>query len=248
MSGVMCQNNPNHTYDSMVLTIPDAVLPTDIPRIINWFLYYNIADVSDVTVYKHPEPEYYAEDSSRYGYAVIKIAEWYNNNGSRNFYDNIVSGRAKMVYNDPYFWEVEFYEPRTQEEVQLLQVDMVIDAVERKLSMTPLMLPIMRQNASILPPDDTTGGDGSDINYVRTETIYEDYNSDNDEEFINNKPGDMETQYNNLIEKNNRILSTEFVTLDDLRVKKNKSPSKNNKPVPPPRNVWMRRLRLKLDH
>jgi hypothetical protein len=241
MTGVM--------YKNMVLTIPDAVLPTDIPQIINWFLYYNIAEVKDVNIYKHPEPEYYVEDSSRYGYAVIKIAEWYNNNGSRNFYDNIVYGRAKMVYNDPHFWEVEFYEPRTQEEVQLLQVDMVVNSVERKFFMTPLMLPIMRQNASILPPDDTIGGDGSDLNYVRTETVYEDYNSDyDDEEFINNKPGDMETQYNNLIEKNNRILSTEFVTLDDLRVKKNKSPSKNNKPEPPPRNVWMRRLRLKQDY
>ena len=241
MSGVM--------YKNMVLTIPDSVLPVDIPQIINWFLYYNIADVKDVSIHRHPEPEYYVEDRASYGYAVIEIAEWYNNNGSRNFYDNIVSGTAKMVYNDPHFWEVEFYEPRTQEEVQLLQVDMVVDSVERKFSMTPLMLPIMRQNASILPPDDTSGGDGSDINYVRTETVYEDYNSDYDEEeFINNKPGDVETQYNNLVEKNNRILSTEFVTLEDLRVKKNKSPSKNNKPEPPPRNVWMRRLRLKLDH
>ena len=63
----------------MVLSIPDSVLPTDIPRIIDWFLYYNIADISDVSIRRHPEEEYYVEDRTLYGYAVIEIKEWYNN-------------------------------------------------------------------------------------------------------------------------------------------------------------------------
>ena len=236
MSGVM--------YKNMVLTIPDLVLPVDIPQIINWFLYYNIADVKDVSINRHPEPEYYVEDRASYGYAVIEIAEWYNNNSCRKFYDNILSGTAKMVYNDPHFWEVEFYEPRTQEEVQILQVDMVVDSVDTRMSKHPLMLPIVRQNASILPPDETSGGDGSDLNYGMLDTVYEDYNSDYDkEEMLNNKPFDLEMQYNNLIEENNRIIPTEFITLNDLVIKKN-----NYKPDRSPLNVWTRRLRLKMDH
>jgi hypothetical protein len=133
-------------YKNMVLTIPNSVLPTDIPVIINWFLYYNIADVSDVSIRNHPEPEYYLEDRRLYGYAVIEIKEWYNNNGSRNFYNNIVSGKAKMVYDDPQYWKVEFYESRTQEEE--LNVD-------TKFTMAPLMPCIERQNACILSFENT---------------------------------------------------------------------------------------------
>ena len=40
----------------MVLTIPDFVLPQDIPTIINWFDYYGIADVKNIDVREHPEP------------------------------------------------------------------------------------------------------------------------------------------------------------------------------------------------
>lgn len=243
MSGVM--------YKNMVLTIPDLVLPTDIPRIIDWFLYYNIADISDVSILRHPEPEYYADDRSLYGYAVIEIKEWYNNKGSRNFYKNIVSGTAKMVYDDPQYWEVEFYEPRTQEEKLNVDTNMEVDNVGTKLNMVPLMLPIVRQNACILPPENTIWGNGNDLNNMHSETMFVDYNSDYDkEEMLDNKPNNMETQYNYII-KNKRKTANEFVTLDDLTVKKNKklstSTSKRDKEAPS-QNVWMRRLRLKTEH
>tara|TARA_B110000211_G_C14046789_1_gene539360 strand:- start:668 stop:1393 length:726 start_codon:yes stop_codon:yes gene_type:complete len=241
MSGVM--------YKNMVLTIPDLVLPTDIPRIIDWFLYYNIADISDVSILRHPEPEYYADDRTLYGYAVIEIKEWYNNKGSRNFYKNIVSGTAKMVYDDPQYWEVEFYEPRTQEEKLNVDTNMELDNVGTKLNMVPLMLPIVRQNACILPAENTIWGNGNDFNNMHTETMFVDYNSDYDkEEMLDNKPNNMETQYNYII-KNKRKSANEFVTLDDLTVKKNNklSTSTRDKEAPS-QNVWMRRLRLKTEH
>jgi hypothetical protein len=203
-------------YKNMILTIPDSVLPTDIPVIIDWFLYYNIANVSYVSIRKHPEPEYYAEDRTLYGYAVIEIKEWYNNNGSRNFYNNIVSGTAKMVYDDPQYWEVVFYEPRTQEvevefyESRTQEEELNIDNVETKLTMAPLMLPIVRQNACILQTENTNWG--NDLNNMRSETMFEDYNSDYDKE---------EMQYNNII-KNKQKTGNEFYTLHDLIVKKNK--------------------------
>jgi hypothetical protein len=221
MSGVM--------YKNMVLTIPNSVLPTDIPVIIDWFLYYNIADVSHVSIRKHPEPEYYEEDRTLYLYAVIEIKEWYNNNGSRNFYNNIVSGTAKMVYDDPQYWEVEFYEARTQEvELNLDDTNIVVDNVETKLSMLPLMMPIIqRQNACILPSENTNWGNGNDLNNMRTETIFEDYNSDYEKEKnFDNKSNDMKMQYNNIV-KNKLKTADEFVTLNDLMVKRNKRLSRS---------------------
>ena len=113
----MAQENNNMLYSIKILTIPDFVLPMDIPKIINWFDYYNIANVKNVEFREHPEPEYYVEDKPYYGYAVIEIDEWYKNNSSRTFYEYLASGSAKMVYDDPYYWVVEFYEARTQEEV-----------------------------------------------------------------------------------------------------------------------------------
>ena len=224
-------------YKNMVLSIPDSVLPTDIPRIIDWFLYYNIADISDVSIRRHPEEEYYVEDRTLYGYAVIEIKEWYNNNGSRNFYNNIVSGTAKMVYDDPQYWDVEFYQPRTQEEELNVDTKMEVDNVRTKLTMVPLMLPIIRNNACILPSENTNWGHDNDINDMRSETIFEDYNSDYEKE---------EMFDNSHLKKNKRKTDNEFVTLNDLMVKKNKklSTSMTDKQAPP-ENVWMRRLRLK---
>ena len=112
----MAQENNNMLYSIKTLTIPDYVLPMDVPKIINWFDYYNIANVKNVDFREHPEPEYYVEDKPYYGYAVIEIDKWYKNNSSLTFYEYLASGSAKMVYDDPYYWVVEFYEPRTQEE------------------------------------------------------------------------------------------------------------------------------------
>jgi hypothetical protein len=207
MSGVM--------YKNMVLTIPNSVLPTDIPVIINWFLYYNIADVSYVSIRNHTEPEYYLEDRRLYGYAVIEIKEWYNNNGSRNFYNNIVSGKAKMVYDDPQYWKVEFYESRTQEEELNVDTNMVLDNVETKFTMAPLMPGIKRQNACILPFENTNWSNGNDLNNMCSETMFEAYKSNYDKEkMFDNKP-------------NKRKTGNEFDTLNDLIVKKNKRLSRS---------------------
>tara|TARA_B100000424_G_scaffold271070_1_gene272364 strand:+ start:545 stop:1456 length:912 start_codon:yes stop_codon:yes gene_type:complete len=108
--------NNNEVYKNMFLTIPDLVLADDIPNIINWFHYYGIADVKNVKVLHHSEPEYYVEDKSPYGYAIIEISEWYMNNCSLSFYENIIAGSAKIVYDDPKYWNVEFYETKCQKE------------------------------------------------------------------------------------------------------------------------------------
>ena len=97
-------------YGWKTLVIPDLVLESDIPYITNYFDYYNLANVKKVTVFKHPEQEYYVEDRDIYGYAVIELEKWYENNSSLSFYENLINQKAKIIYDDPYSWVVEFYD------------------------------------------------------------------------------------------------------------------------------------------
>ena len=92
------------------LYIPDFILPQDIPKVYNYFEYYNIAKLNSVEVFDHPEPEYNCENKPYYGYAIILVDEWYNTNISKSFYQSLLENRCKMVYDDPYYWDLEFYE------------------------------------------------------------------------------------------------------------------------------------------
>tara|TARA_B100000787_G_scaffold164021_1_gene146270 strand:+ start:334 stop:1092 length:759 start_codon:yes stop_codon:yes gene_type:complete len=102
----------NHKmFKEKTLIIPDYVMPLDIERIHNWFENYDIANVEKVTFHLHEEPEYYVEShKDYYGYAVIEINHWYTNVGAYTFYDNIFHKQCKMVFDDPCYWEVEFYD------------------------------------------------------------------------------------------------------------------------------------------
>lgn len=96
--------------DIKILRIPDYVLPTDIPGIYEYFDYFNIADVKNVKFHEFSEEEYYVEDNSPYGYAIIEIENWHDTQSTRNFYQSILENRCKMVYDDPDYWDLEFYE------------------------------------------------------------------------------------------------------------------------------------------
>jgi len=91
-----------------MLYIPDYVVYEDIPTIIKYFDEFSIAKVKDVQVIPHHEPEYYVEDRYNYGYALIEIDYYYYNQGAYNFYNSIENNKARMVYDDPYYWEVQF--------------------------------------------------------------------------------------------------------------------------------------------
>jgi hypothetical protein len=96
-------------FSNNILYIPDYVVVDDIPTIIKYFDYYNIAKVKKVEVFKHREPEYYVEDVyNYYGYALIEIDYYYDNQGARNFYNSIENKKCLIVYDDPKFWEVQF--------------------------------------------------------------------------------------------------------------------------------------------
>ena len=99
-----------------ILYIPDYILPGDENTIIEFFNNFEIAKVEKVEIYQHNEPEYNAAWTDElpyiYCYAIIYIKEWYNTKLAENFYNNIIEQKAKIVYNDPDYWDVEFCDPR----------------------------------------------------------------------------------------------------------------------------------------
>jgi hypothetical protein len=99
-----------------ILYIPDYILPGDENTIIEFLNNFEIAKVEKVEIYQHNEPEYNAAWTDElpyiYCYAIIYIKEWYNTKLAENFYNNIIEQKAKIVYNDPDYWDVEFCDPR----------------------------------------------------------------------------------------------------------------------------------------
>ena len=231
----------------MVLTIPDFVVPLDIPIIINWFNHYEIADVKNVNVYKHPEQEYYVEDRPYYGYAVIEIREWYKNNTSLRFYENLIAGTAKIAIilngNSESVWNVEFYEPRTQEEVYSVNTITQTQKLDEN------------ENENEDEDEDEDEDENEDEDYVFEETDEE--NDLNYEYLLENhhkmdKMDKMDKmlkrkrkENNSKLTKTKTTLNTENITLQELIIKKNKNYVKRNKRKPF-KNEWNRRLRQKL--
>ena len=156
----------------------------------------------------------------------------YKNNHSLSFYKNLIAGYAKIVYDDPYYWEVDFYEPRTQEEVNAV-VENQVQKLEEKFDEVT---------------DDEDDGededDPMDEDYEFEET---DEEKDLKYEYLAPKNHKMKTRSKrkeNKSRENN--LNTENITLSELIVKKNKNYVKKDKSKLF-KNEWVRRLRQKLD-
>ena len=120
-----------------MLYIPDYVVYEDIPKIIKYFDDFSIAKVKDVQVVPHPEPEYYAEDGyNYYGYALIEIDYYYYNQGSCNFYNSIENNKGRMVYDDQFYWEVQFspFKQHNSEQTIMNQLYDVYDINDNNIS------------------------------------------------------------------------------------------------------------------
>ena len=100
-------NTIENELKQKILYIPDLVNNNHISIIIDYFEKFDIAEVDNVYVYPHTEPEYFCEDHSCYGYGLIFIKQWYNTTVAYNFYQKLMNGNAKMVYDDPYYWDIE---------------------------------------------------------------------------------------------------------------------------------------------
>lgn len=97
-------------FTNKKLIIGDYVMEDDIPKIYHYFDNFNIASIKDITYYDNPYDNLsVANQFSFYGYVIIDVEEWHNNVGARNFYKMIEDNECRMVYDDPNYWQLEFY-------------------------------------------------------------------------------------------------------------------------------------------
>jgi hypothetical protein len=94
---------PEIMHNVKTLIIPYFTLNNDSPTIINYFENNNIAKLSNV-VYRPSKPR-----ASLFGSTIIYISRWCDNIVANNFYENLLNKKCKIVYNDPYYWDVMFY-------------------------------------------------------------------------------------------------------------------------------------------
>lgn len=265
----MADTTHNMQYNK-VLYIPDFILPQDIPKVYHYFDYYNIAKLKSVEVFDHPEPEYNCEDRAYYGYAIIVVDEWYNTSISASFYQSLLENRCKMVYDDPYYWDLEFYEGDDIQHFNNTEENEKI-TIKIEESNIPSPPPILlneeltnyenvyennKENQEEKDEDSysqdsfESDEEKDDINDV----TYEFSDSENEEDQAFEYYIKYEKKKLNKSKKNNskkrkfneevEALKKENIELKELLIKRNKNYLKNNKSKPE-KNVWSRRLRVK---
>ena len=103
--------NYYHVFDKKIILIPDYVIPSDLSKIYHYFDYYNIASIKNVEIKpnKGNTTNHSYIFSNDFCHAIIEVEEWCNNNSAYWFYQAIENNNCKMVYDDPSYWDVEFY-------------------------------------------------------------------------------------------------------------------------------------------
>ncbi len=235
-------------FQEKILTIPDNVLPLDIETIYNWFERYNIAKVNNVTFHLHEEPEYYVEDNNgHYGYAVIYIDEWYDNTCACNFYEHIYNLNGKMVFDDPYYWEIEFYDytkhnDRSYNNTYYNTYNYSNDvpnsptSSEKDMCTTEYLESEEEEESENYYDDDE-----KDLDYVYTSTDEdEDYEYEYDVKMCNY----LYKKFDKSKGKKQKTKNPEEEVVDDVVVVNNKNYMKRDKRKDF-KNIWVRRLRQK---
>ena len=208
-------------FKQTILKIPDYFAPFDIQKVYEYFEYYNLATLKNVNFYDHPEPEYNAEDTPFYGFCIIEIDHWHNNNSAKFFYNAISENKGKMVYNDPYYWDVEFDDIQVKEE---------------------------GKNEVNEPNEDNKVNENNKENEENEENyVFESEDDTNDshykfyEKYDNSSRTNKKRKYSSIIED----LKAENNDLRQLLIKKQKNYKKNNKNKDN-KPSWYRRLRIKV--
>ena len=112
MSSIPYTND--QVFDKKMLLIPDYVIPSDLSKIYHYFDYYNIASIKNVEIISNEKTNNNETNinyvfSNDFYHAIIEVDEWRNNNSAYWFYQAIEDNKCKMVYDDPSYWDVEFY-------------------------------------------------------------------------------------------------------------------------------------------
>ncbi len=219
-------------FKNKTLKITDYFAPFDIPKVYHYFHYYNLATLKDVTYYDHLEPEYNAEDKPFYGFAIIEIEEWHNNNSAKFFYNAISENKGKMVYDDPNYWDIEF---DNVEEVKEEKDEINKPNINLKVEVNDETNEEYNLNEN---PDEREDED-DDEDYVFSNE--DDYYHEFYKKYDNSPQKNKKRKYSAIIEN----LKAENNNLRELLIKKQKNYKKNNKKKDN-KPSWYRRLRVKV--
>ena len=244
------------------LVIPDYTIANDVSLVYKYFNDFNIAKLKNVTYYDYP-PEENDEDEPFYGYIMIEVEQWVDNVTSRNLYNTICNNNCKMVYDDPKYWDVEFYD-NSEIDYDEVEKECIFNSVKKECD-----------NEEKKDEDEEEVSDKVDEEEVSDEdsdNFYDEEDDDlkNDPDYVYEEEDEIKDkfyEYFNLMYKmvkdkkaktnaktnkrkyNEEIkkLTYENNELKMLLIKKNKNYLKNDKSKVF-KNEWSRRLRHKLIH
>ena len=254
-------------FGENTLIIPDRVLKDDLPFIIHFFEHYKIATLQDAQYFDHVKDEYDNDNNTVFGYVIVKVKRWYDNNGAVSFYESLLNNKAKLVYNDPVYWDVKLYNNENS--------NLVIESSEGSHE-TMNSVSLNTSSSPNLQDCDSNANSNSEYEdeqewYYEEFDEYTDSSEEEDEEYEEDDVGkdpdyefsETDTEEDNYYEyTNNRMrkLSNRVRTnkkqkhnddnvdnnemLVNLVVPKNKNYMKNNKRKSF-KNEWSRRLRVK---
>ena len=254
----MTPETTHNLYSKKVLYIPDFILPQHVPKVYKYFEDFNIAQVKNVNVFEHPEPEYNCEDTAYYCYAIIVVDEWYINPGSRSFYESILENRCKMVYDDPFYWDLEFYQGEDLNKwIETNETNKTNEKIAIKIQeMSVPPNPLEKEKDDLCSEDSFESleedDDFNDLTYEFTDSKNEDDMSfeyyikyDKKRSAKSKKNNSKKRKYNQEVETLKRENNELKELLIERKHKDNKNYLKNNKRKPE-NNVWSRRLRAKM--
>lgn len=265
------ENNNTRSYYK-ILYIPDYVTSADIVRIKEYFYKFNIAIIDNVYVYRHNEPEYYVNDDNYYGYAIIHVKEWYNTQVAINFYNRLLNNNAKIVYNDPEFWNISLLKIpiAINHDTDNVLFDNLLD--NSQFNLTPKQVNYIDETSK----DETSKDESWDCCNVTTSI--DEIEKDNTDETSNDNEmfkfdeelqniefdNTLEASYEDILNKqykkynkhfnkhkrkfNEEVtkLKNENIELSNMLIRNNKNYLKNNRKRQF-KNTWTRRLRLKYE-
>ena len=255
-------------FGENTLIIPDRVLKSDLPFIIHFFEDYNIATLQDAEYYDHVKDEYDNDNNTVFGYVIVKVKSWHDNNGAVSFYESLLNNKAKLVYNDPVYWDVKLYNNNENSNIVIESSEGSHETMN-SVSLNTLSSPNLRDNDSNVNSNSEYDDEQEwyyeefDKYSESCEEEVEEYDEDNVEKDPDYEFSETDTEQDNYYEyTNNRMrkLSNRLhvnknqkhnddnldnnKTLVNLLLQKNKNYMKNDKRKSF-KNEWSRRLRVK---
>ena len=215
-------------FKNTTLKIIDIV-PFDVTKVYNYFDYYNLATIKNVTHYYNMETNYT-------GYLIVEIEKWHNNTSAKIFYNAIDENKGKIMHDDPHYWDVQFHntefiKPNIHLKIKVQEDDSDNEEEVKEEEKEVKEIKEVKEEKEELDEDEEYyeyEDETKDLTYM----FYKKYD--------NNSRTNKKRIYSAFIEN----LKAENNELRELLIKKQKNYKKNNKKKDN-KFSWHRRLRVK---